>query len=297
MAVNYNNSSNFDGPHAVKKIGIKQSVFDWLTTEKVVIKLTAKEFTFTHDGTFVIVPVALNDLQLLAANKLPLSNKVILGQKIEQALAQTWAGVPAGAAPAQQAAPKHFIPPAQKVPVDGAMTGKLTGAPEHLLNKVQYVPIDPALKSALSKAKEEGIQSKPGVTVVATKGWPVFDLTKINSAPVTKLRDAAMMYQPVASTSPDSRYFMIAAGDNVRVAARYKDASLSVRIEGDNLPKWKAMVTACGFSPGNKGGAYASLHLAVGTDLMTANKTLGAILMGLGIPFETPLPNLKLIKA
>ena len=103
------------------------------------------------------------------------------------------------------------------------------------------------------------------------------------------------MYQPVHGSSTGSRYFMVAGNADLRIAARFKGGTLSVRIEGDGWTKHAQSMATCGFDThGDK--SYASVHLAVGGDLVLANKTLGALIMGLGIPMETPYPNLSLIK-
>ena len=125
--------------------------------------------------------------------------------------------------------------------------------------------------------------------------WSPVDVNKLKMLPVCKLREAKKMYQPVHGSSTGSRYFMVAGNADLRIAARFKGGTLSVRIEGDGWAKHAQSMATCGFDThGDK--SYASVHLAVGGDLVLANKTLGALIMGLGIPMETPYPNLSLIK-
>lgn len=133
------------------------------------------------------------------------------------------------------------------------------------------------------------------VKAIGASKWPVTDLSKLSTAPVVKLRDAKSMYQPVKGSSSGSRYFMVAAADDVRVAARYHGQTLSIRIEGPAWKKHKATIAKSGFSTVDESKDYASVHLAVADDML-ANKTLGAVLLGLGVQFETPLPLLKVIK-
>ena len=125
--------------------------------------------------------------------------------------------------------------------------------------------------------------------------WPYFDPQTLKSAPTIKLRDATRMYEPVQGSSPNSRYFLVAANQDLRIAARYKGTSLSVRIEGPSWAKHKHQIAACGFDNVQVDKGYASIHLHVG-DPITASKALGAILLGLGMPLETPLPELKMIQ-
>ena len=120
----------------------------------------------------------------------------------------------------------------------------------------------------------------------------MFDLAKLNTGAIVKLRDAKAMYQPVKGSSSGSRYFMVAADDDVRVAARYHGTTLSIRIEGPAWKKHKATIAQAGFSTVDESKDYASVHLAVG-DEMLAMKSLGAVLLGLGVQFETPMPMLK----
>jgi acetylornithine/succinyldiaminopimelate/putrescine aminotransferase len=49
----------------------------------------------------------------------------------------------------------------------------------------------------------------------------------------------------------------------------------------------------CGF--GKVSASYASMHLQVETPVIAA-KALGAILLGLGLPISTPMPNIKLLR-
>jgi ribosomal protein L7/L12 len=132
-------------------------------------------------------------------------------------------------------------------------------------------------------------------TIGAAGKWPLYDLSKLKTGPTVKLRDAKAMYQPVKGSSSGSRYFLVAADDDVRVAARYHASSLSIRVEGPGWKKHKATISDSGFSTVDESKDYASVHLTVADDML-ANKTLGAVLLGLGVPFETPMPMLSVVK-
>ena len=86
-------------------------------------------------------------------------------------------------------------------------------------------------------AKRSPLSQQPAP---APSGWPVFDAKTMFTAPLTKLRDATQLYQPVSGTSGGSRYFMVAANQDLRIGARLHGGTLSVRIEG---PGWKKHVT------------------------------------------------------
>ena len=68
-----------------------------------------------------------------------------------------------------------------------------------------------------------------------------------------------------------------------------------MRIEGPDWTKHGPSIQACGFDNVQLAQGYASLHLHVG-DPVIAGKALGAILLGLGVELQTPVPNLAVIK-
>lgn len=133
----------------------------------------------------------------------------------------------------------------------------------------------------------------PNVGMAVNAPWSEFPEHMKKSAPLIPLRQATQMYQPVQGTSAGSRYYVVAANADLRVAARFQSGTLSVRIEGKGWDKYKAAIVASGFGKVSPNKQYASLHLEVGHDKVMASKTLGAVLLGLGIPMETPLPDLN----
>ena len=151
--------------------------------------------------------------------------------------------------------------------------------------------------NAAPKAKSTTQPTPKAKPTLPAKAWTSFDTTKMKWATPVKLTDATQMYQPVYGTSGGSRYFVVAANKDLRIAARFQGGSLSVRIEGPGLDKNTGAIVQCGFDMHLPGKNYASLHLSVGGDPVLANKTLGAVLLGLGLPLETPIPDTSLIKA
>ena len=120
--------------------------------------------------------------------------------------------------------------------------------------------------------------------------WMEFDINQMKYAKRVNLKDANSMYQPVKGTSDDSRYYVIGGNEEFKVAARYSGSKLSIRIEGDNWKKYQKQVVETGFSINSD---YASVHLNVGADKKLASKTLGAVILGLGVPFTSPLPEFE----
>jgi hypothetical protein len=132
-------------------------------------------------------------------------------------------------------------------------------------------------------------------TVIFKGSWPIFPPSEMMNAEPVKLRDATQMYQPVRGSSPNSRYFLVGANEHLRIAARFKGGSLSVRIEGPEWEQHKEQISSCGFDNISLQKGYASLHLAVANPTVAA-KALGAVLLGLGVTLTTPLPELAVIK-
>jgi hypothetical protein len=264
-----------NGISAILKAGVQQPLVDWLVAAGVDVKLTAQEFKFTAGPFQDSVPVTLDVLQKLNAGTLPAGLKLSLASKLTSTILTLKA---------------EAIEAGLTTTVDEALTPAEKQAPKGALGA-----LPPLKQSPLEQMQAMAAKVEKSPVAQAVSYWPVFDLKKMKTAPVIKLRDATMMYQPVEGTSKSSRYYVVGANQDVRVAARYEGHTLSVRIEGPNIHKHWGQIEEVGLKKSSEKG-YASLHLGVGNDMLVANKTLGAILMGLGIPLETPLPNLKLVK-
>lgn len=269
MAINIKHSLN--GLAAIKKIGIPQHLYDWLASSAVKVSITTGEFVFSLPeeigGHIYSVPAPLSSMQKLAMNT--------LGQAAKQALRADLC------ATLEHIEDIHALELAGVDPTDTIAANHAPSKPS-VLSKLPPLTVageDPPTPSEQPSPKKTGM-------------WLPFPAEKMKSAPLTKLRDANQMYQPVLGTSAGSRYYLVAANKDLRVAARYMAHKLSVRIEGPGLGQHKNTILGAGISVHND---YASIHLDVGTDLTLANKTLGAILMGLGVPLETPFPELKKI--
>lgn len=277
---------SMNGLAAIKKIGIKQSQYDWLESSNIKVQLTAKEFRFyvpSADGEYQAeaqhtVGVTLTTLQKLNAGTLPPAEKIAL-QSLMVSAVQTL---------------KDAYAPQLEL-LSQKMSEGLVQLGEAM------IPVAEAFGKAaktldalppLAAADFAEVEQK----VLAQTAWPEFDKSQLKTAQQVKLRDATMMYQPVFGTSGGSRYFLVAANADLRVAARYQGGSLSVRIEGPNWKKFTTNIASCGIDNISSDKDYASVHLQVGGDMVVASKTLGAVLLGLGIPLETPMPDLKVIK-
>jgi len=105
------------------------------------------------------------------------------------------------------------------------------------------------------------------------------------------LRDATRLYQPVKSTSEGSRYYLIAARKDLRMAVRILGDKVSCRVEGKGIEGHVSRLQEAGFATHIGDGTkphYASVHV-VADGPTKRHKTLGALVMGLGLDFDTPM--------
>ena len=109
-----------------------------------------------------------------------------------------------------------------------------------------------------------------------------------------KLSQATTMYQPVKATSDSSTYHCIGIAGKLKFGARWvSNSNLSIRVEGP-VSKFKAPLVAAGFNEDYIQKGYTSVHFN-GIEELIAKRALGAVLMGTGLEFETPLPELGVI--
>lgn len=112
-----------------------------------------------------------------------------------------------------------------------------------------------------------------------------------STLPKVRLIDAEALYQPVKSTSEGSTYVCVGIAGELKFAARRKDQSLSIRVEGA-VQAHKTALVAAGFNEDYITKGYTSVHFH-GIDSIMAQRALGAVLMGTGLHFETPLPEMS----
>jgi hypothetical protein len=263
------------GAELLKLLDINVDDENWLLSQSISVTVQATEIKFTAPSTsYGNVPVKLTHLMQLKQGKLTGLAKASLQVLVKAKIAQLkkLSGVPQGLPP--DLGPNLLDTAAEA----SGFVVKESGAAMDLLKKKQNVP---------SPIAGTMCEFFPGTSPLAV------DKAKLANAPLVQLRDANMMYQPVKGTSQGTRYFLVGASTGLRIAARYKGASLSVRIEGPNFGQHKQQMLACGFTGLN--ADYASMHLQV-VDPVIAAKALGAILLGLGVTMITPMPNLQLIK-
>lgn len=108
------------------------------------------------------------------------------------------------------------------------------------------------------------------------------------SLPVVKLRDATVLYQRVEGTDPSSVYRLVAANDKVKMAVRVKHGvTLSIRLEGTISDTVANKLIGYGLSKKNSG--HYSGHFDC--KQCTPENFIGALIVGSGIRFTTPIPD------
>lgn len=270
----------------MSSIGVPGSLKNWLADNGVKVEVLTTEVRLSkYSVGSASFPIKLEHLNLLKHGKLgPLTKKAMAASFITatETMAQKLKAKPVAGVMAQLkpvvAEPEPKVEPTVQSPHFVPFVGKPA--------EPVAVAVDPAPAPDTT------------VTVVLQPGkpkWGTFEIANMLLAVPVKLRDATMLYQPVRGSSTGSRYFLVAANDDLRIAARLKGNSLSVRIEGPNIGKYVKQIESAGFGNYSVSSAYASMHLDVSGDPVLAAKALGAVLMGLGVKLETPLPELKWI--
>jgi len=197
----------------------------------------------------------------------------------------------------------------QTVPVKaGALSMATSGTLGSASKEALSYKIKKALAEALTYVKQNGSVkfTSPSKLPKAPSVLPMSEGGLIKNKPLVAgvdfaahmkdkkiaLSNATTMYQPVSSTTGSSVYHVVGLSTDLKVAARYKNTTLSVRVEG-NVLKFISELKIAGLNVDPAENGYVSIHLDVGTTVM-AKRTLGAILSG--IPkLETPMPDLSLI--
>jgi hypothetical protein len=306
------------------KLGIPKPVIEAAESLGWKLALTDKEISLSKDSVTHAVPVSLAALQAANAGKLLPKDQAALESEVSALLAKACMTTGIDYAVVPQATTIDELPPLavganggvtftkpkpkqvwkydptisviDNIKACRAITGLSLKEAKDTVEAEKFA-YDATLTAGLHAAKAKGIQVLKAETVVSPVGlWPLFDLNKLKTAVTAKLRDASKMYQPVRGTSAGSRYFVVGGNPDLRIAARLQDGTLSIRIEGPAWKKHQSSLQGVGFDMHLDAKDYASVHLSVGDNMVLANKTLGAVLLGLGVQLETPLPNLKFIK-
>lgn len=256
MAITFKEASAWT---ILEKLGFYHDVIVKLKHLGYDFKLSSGGLIISDAGGLIVGSAAIGPtkLSLLKQGKLPQASKTVIENNIIAIL--------------KKHAPNDFAWPTPEI--------KPVSKPKSILDIVPPITKEP----------EPVVDPNPE----PSKAWPEFPADTKTFAPLVKLRDANMMYQPVQGTSKSSRYYVVGASADLRIAARRQGGSLSVRVEGPGWSKFKGAMKLAGFQKVEESQQYASLHLNVGTDAVLLAKTLGAVLMGLGVKLDTPMPELS----
>lgn len=308
------------GTGFLQKLGVADALIKQMVDADVKLVLGFKEFSFVNKEnvplTKGMLPVSSN---LLVKDDCPTDAKQKAKQELEGAVqialqsVQLTASAKGKAADTAQAAasavadliadktppvmPKKTWPPKGKISVEEAMQ-QMTGLTlkqtleQKQLDKAKAVAKEQA---ALTMKQKEALLIEQMKAEKASKKNELWKKTGM-----VHLKDATEMYQQVHSTSAGSVYVVVALNDNVRIAARIKGGSLSLRVEGDFSEKVKKALAAQGIQMKGKvkdgAGAweYASGHFECGN--VPPDRVVGAILVASGLPFDSPIPDMKKVR-
>ena len=274
------------GPELLSLLEIPPDDAKWLGANGFKVQVFATEIRLSNGKLQAATPCKMDHLvQLKAGTAGPILVKQLRMQMVgaikslKKGMGEAYPGVVTGTFEMLAGGDK---PPAQ--PASGIMAVLAKNKPKPLQEHPPE-PTSPPFPAGYGKVV-------PATKVEEPSTWSQFPLPLLGKAVPVPLSEANQMYQPVRGSSSGSRYFLVGANDDLRVACRYISKSLSIRIEGPGYAKHKDRIHACGVTGGKSD--YASIHLNV-DDHITAAKALGAVLLGIGITLETPLPDLMLL--
>ncbi len=147
-------------------------------------------------------------------------------------------------------------------------------------------------KAAKKFLKKATIGKEADVGAIEVSVFPVENML---SDTRVFLREATQQYQPVKGSSSNARYFMLGMTlEGLRIAARWRNGDLSMRIEGPQLAhdQFRAHAQAVGFS--NCGIKYGSFHVPAPSALMAA-KIIGSAMLALSSDWITKPPDVDVI--
>jgi hypothetical protein len=297
------------------KLGVDPVLTQWLKNSVCTLKASPIGLTFYIPGKIepeCVVNIATSEILQLAHDKMSMAQVAMLRAKVNLAIKHLQTKVTTHIPLGEPALDDLF---ADKTPkqqnVDDLVAQLIADDPFKSLAEIQSkYPKPVADMVAADNAKflnkpstleklQAGLKAQPIAKPVGpdpASKWPVRSVKEMKTMPTVKLRDAYGLYQPVQGTSAGSRYYVVAGNDELKVAARWVGGSLSIRIEGPKINQHAAKVAAV-FGAVHAKQLYASLHLDVGNDPVLANKALGAVLLGLGVPFDTPFPNAAVLQS
>jgi hypothetical protein len=160
----------------------------------------------------------------------------------------------------------------------------------HLTAVVEHAIHEACEKSSIVTAPAPKVEASVAAPATVSKAAaPAPELVMMMDA--VPLADAKLLYQPVHGTSGGSVYYVVAISKDLKAAARIKNGKISFRIEGA-VEKHKDEFAMLGMSMASE--KHSSMHLEVG-NLDMARRTLGSLLLGMPIEWETPYPKVDLI--
>jgi hypothetical protein len=313
---------SFNGLSTIKKIGVPQPLFDWISKDGsvdykdgcVVVKAG------THS---VSVPMALAHIQGANLGTIPQFVKTKYQIEFKSALNALHKQWLAGAMIKAEKDDTDSIyaeltNPLDKLPTikkpDASKVEVVTKPKANPFKKFDdsdkgassvFVPFDTPLAEAIPGGAS--IKHKPAfsapifkktktVEIAEPDAWQLYNLEDLLSVPLRPLSTAEALYEPVQGSTPGKRYYCMAIGEEFRVGAAWVGNELSIRIEAADGHDWEAEAHKVSDVFDKKPmKQYGSMHVEVSNDLIAA-KVMGAALSGVGVAWKTPLPNVLVIK-
>jgi len=260
-----------DGYIALNKIGVPIDVTTWLKEQSVTITVMPKSLKFVRKGKVVgNVTISWDMTKAIVAGQAIGQVDAILKKCASQIL-DIYSDLSGDLGGNQSV-----------VDWANAATGGDWEPPDVLVDVVTDIasPETTKVKAVEPDWADEGAKKEMSQTK------DMYALGSMETGAAVKLVNASLLYQPVTGSSNSSRYFCIGITDHVKIAARYRGTTLSLRVEGKVNPM-QGQLKSLGFEVKKDG--YMSVHLEVDNDIVAA-KVIGSVLVGLAQQLRTPTP-------
>lgn len=278
----------------LKAFGVKQDLIDLVSMHGISIEVKTSSVTLKKGAGNAHIAIKAGAISMALAGKLGPASKQSIGYKLEKAIKTLdtnefiHEGTMTGSFMSNKESADNISKLKEPIVVgmDLAEIEQKVMSQE-LMNELYEDPHDKGIE-----VYEDTSEGSTGV-LVGNSPTPNSLLEVLCKTPVPLLQ-ATHLYQPVKGTGTNSVYHVIGISKDLKIAARLKGNTVSVRVEGA-VQTYKDDLDAVGFGMGNLSSGYVSMHLSV-PDNGVARKSIGAVLAGLAQDMMTVMPNIKILE-
>ena len=312
-------------------LGIGSGAVHALTEKGIEIKFAAGKISFFNsDGNLLAYVFVDADvlLPLLKGASITPSNKQSIGAKLASAIKQAHAVYDLNKQAKENPTPISVFDDDANAAAQAVAQGLTSAVTQNMVDELDkemmdhvaqnntgdawldFIDDDPDLEPT-EELDGESKEDVPAILEYLEGAAPTLvnpaDVVDLGPHSKVDLHAAHLMYQAVKGTDKNSVYHVVAIGSTFKVAARFTNKILSMRVDWDlSLPANNdccmdqiTEIAKIGFDSGfGSKATHMSMHLDCGTHDI-ATKALGAVLSALadvpGAEIKTPAPSFKLL--